>query len=75
MKKQIISPAAINALIEALTNVYWYKSGLHSFIMNTISDHSILTILDWSDYKRNIVATLINFLAQNQDFILLPVKK
>ena len=41
-----IAPAAINALKEALTNVYWYKSDLRSFIMNTISDPSILARLD-----------------------------
>ncbi len=61
-----IAPAAINALKEALTNVYWYKSDLRSFIMNTISDPSILARLDWSDYKRNIVTVLIDFLSRNQ---------
>lgn len=62
-----IVPAAINALKEALTNVYWYKSDLRSFIMNTISDPSILARLDWSDYKRNIVTVLIDFLSRNQN--------
>lgn len=61
-----IAPAAINAIKEALTNVYWYKSDLRSFIMNTISDPSILARLDWSDYKRNIVTVLIDFLSRNQ---------
>jgi hypothetical protein len=62
-----VAPAAINALKEALTNIYWYKSDLRSFIMNTISNPNILARLDWSDYKRNIVTVLINFLAKNQD--------
>lgn len=62
-----IAPAAINALIEALTNIYWYKSGLRSFVMNTISDTNLLAKLDWSDYKRNIVTLLVNHLARNQD--------
>lgn len=62
-----IAPAAINALKEALANVYWYKSDLRSFIMNTISEPGILARLDWSDYKRNIVTVLIDFLARNQD--------
>jgi hypothetical protein len=65
--KKVISPAAINALTEALTNVYWYKSELRSFIMNTISDPSILSKLNWEEYKRNIVSNLVNFLARNQD--------
>src|SRR5258708_3699972 len=66
-QKKIIAPAAINALTEALTNIYWYKAELRSFIMNTISDPSILVRLNWEDYKRNIVSTLVNFLAQHQD--------
>lgn len=35
--------------------------------MNTISDPSILVKLNWEDYKRNIVSTLVNFLAKYQD--------
>jgi len=62
-----VAPAAVNALKEALTNIYWYKSDLRSFIMNTINDTSILARLDWNDYKRNIVTLLVNHLARNQD--------
>ncbi len=62
-----IAPAAINALKEALTNIYWYRSDLRSFIMNTISDTNLLAKLDWNDYKRNIVTLLVNYLARNQD--------
>ncbi|MFA5403917.1 MAG: hypothetical protein WC358_03175 [Ignavibacteria bacterium] len=65
--KKVIAPAAIIALTDALTNIYWYKSELRSFIMNTISDPSILVKLNWEDYKRNIVSTLVNFLANHQD--------
>lgn len=65
--KKIISPIAINALSEALTNIYWYKGELRSFLTQTISDTTILTQLNWEDYKRNIVSTLINFLAKHQD--------
>jgi hypothetical protein len=65
--KKMIAPAAINALTEALTNIYWYKSELRSFIMNTISDSSILVKLNWEEYKRNIASTLVNFLARHQD--------
>lgn len=35
--------------------------------MHTISDSGILSRLNWGDYKRNIVANLVNFLATNQD--------
>jgi len=67
MGKKVIASAAINALKEALTNIYWYKSDLRSFIMNTISEPSILSRLNWNEYKRNIVTTLIDFLSRNQD--------
>lgn len=67
MSKKIVAPAAINALIEALTNAYWYKAELRSFLTHTISDPSILAKLNWEDYKRNIASTLINFLAKHQN--------
>ena len=67
MSKKIIEPAAINALIEALTNIYWYKEGLRRFLTYTISDPSILSKLNWNDLKINITSTLVNFLANNQD--------
>lgn len=65
--KKVISPIAINALSEALTNIYWYKSELRSFLMQTISDSTILSRLNWEDYKRNIVSNLVTFLAKHQD--------
>ena len=64
---KVISPIAINALSEALTSIYWYKSELRSFLTHTISDTTILSKLNWEDYKRNIVSTLVNFLAKHQD--------
>lgn len=65
--KKIIAPVAIHALSEALTNIYWYKSELRSFLTQIISDTTILSKLNWEDYKRNIVSTLVNFLAKHQD--------
>jgi hypothetical protein len=65
MKK--IAPAAIQTLKEALTNVYWYKSELRSFLSHCLSDPSILARLNWQDYKRNIVATLIDHLAKHEE--------
>lgn len=61
-----VSPAAIQNLKEALTLVYWYKSELRSFIYQCISEPSVLSRLNWDDYKRNIVATLIDHLALNE---------
>ena len=62
-----IAPAAIQVLKEALIHIYWYKSELRSFLSYTLSDSTILSRLNWEDYKRNIVATLIDFLAINED--------
>lgn len=66
MTKQI-APAAIETLKEALTHVYWYKSNLRSFLTQCVSDPAVLSRLNWSDHKRNIVATLLNHLAAHQD--------
>jgi len=66
MKKKI-SVAAIQALKEALSLVYWYKSELRSFLSQSLSDASVLSRLNWNDYKRNIVATLIDHLSKNEE--------
>ncbi len=62
-----IAPAALQALKEALTHAYWYKSDLRSFLTHTISDPPILARLNWEEYKRNIVGSLVDFLACNED--------
>ncbi len=62
-----IAPAAIQTLKEALTHVYWFKSELRSFLTHSLSDASVLARLNWEDYKRNIVATLVDFLAKNEE--------
>lgn len=65
MKK--IAPVAIQTLKDALTHVYWYKSELRSFLSHSLSDPSVLARLNWQDYKRNIVATLIDHLSKNEE--------
>ena len=62
-----IAPAAIQALKEALTYAYWYKSDLRSFLTHTITDSAILSRLNWNDYKRNIVGSLVDHLARHED--------
>lgn len=62
-----IAPAALNALKETLTHVYWYKSDLRSFLTHCLADSTILSRLDWTDFKRNIVAQLVDFLARNEE--------
>ena len=67
MRKQVIAPRAIMALKQALTDVYWYKGDLRSFLANTVSNPSLLGRLDWNDYKRNIVSDLVGFLELRSD--------
>lgn len=67
MPTKKIAPAAIVALKEALTNLYWYKGDLRSFLTSTLTNPALLSRLNWSDYKRNIVGELIGFLDQRQD--------
>jgi hypothetical protein len=61
-----IAPAALHALKEAIALVYWYKSDLRSFLTQSMSDPTILSRLNWLDYKRNIVGELIDFLSKNE---------
>ena len=62
-----IAPAAIVGLKEALTNLYWYKSDLRSFLTSTVTDPSLLARLNWDDYKRNIVGDLVTLLEKRED--------
>ncbi len=66
MKKKI-SPAAIVALRDALTNIYWYKGDLRRFLTSALNNPAILSRLDWSDYKRNIIGSLVDFLTLKED--------
>jgi len=66
MKKKI-APAAIVALKEALTNIYWYKKDLRSFLTNALTDSAILATLNWDDFKRNIVGELVDRMSRRPD--------
>ena len=67
MTAKKIAPAAIVALKEALTNLYWYKSDLRTFLTSTVTDPSLLARLNWDDYKRNIVGDLVTVLEKRED--------
>lgn len=67
MPTKKVAPAAIVALKEALTNLYWYKGDLRSFLTSTLTNPALLSRLNWGDYKRNIVGELIGFLEQRQN--------
>ena len=62
-----ISPIAIELLKNALSQIFWYKSELQSFMRNSINDPSILSRANWNDYKRQIVSDIVDFLASDQE--------
>lgn len=62
-----LSPGAIQALKEALSSIYWYKSDLRSFLQNSIGDRRLVSSLDWTGYKRQVVSDLIDDLCANED--------
>jgi hypothetical protein len=66
MAKKVIAPAALVALRQALTDVYWYKADLRSFLTATLSRPEILARVNWEDVKRNIVGTVVDLLSRNQ---------
>ena len=62
-----IAPAAILALKEGLTRIYWYKRDLRGFLNQCLSRPDLLARLNWQDLKRNIVGDLVDHLVQNED--------
>jgi len=62
-----LSPAAVVALKEALCSVYWYKSDLRGFLQQCLSNPAVLATLNWGNYKRQIVADLVDYLCRNED--------
>ena len=67
MKVKRLSPAAINALKEALVNIYWYKDDLRSFLSYCTISPSLIGSLNWNNYKRQIVADLMDELTSNPE--------
>ncbi len=47
-----ISPAALVALKDALTHIYWRKQDLRSFLEAALGGPELVTRLDWSATKR-----------------------
>jgi hypothetical protein len=62
-----LSPAAVVALKEALCAVYWYKADLRSFLQQCLSNPAILATLNWDNFKRQIVADLVDYLVNSQE--------
>jgi len=62
-----VNPAAIHALKEALTVVYWYKPDLRAFLASCLQDYqSLVADLDWTTHKRTVVNVLVSSLDRQQ---------
>ena len=67
---KIISPSISLPLKNALTNIYWKKSDLKSFLSISIRNNSILATLDWNLTKYKIVSELIDRMFNRQDIVM-----
>lgn len=54
-----ISPQAILAVKEALSVIYWKKEDLHQFVKLTLDNPAIVSTINWTATKREIVNELI----------------
>lgn len=77
MLNQRLSAIALNALKDALCQIYWYKNDLRSFFENCITDKSVIYSVEWGagNYKRQIVSDIINLLAGNQEKYLGDIRR
>ncbi len=66
MTNRKIAPDAIVALKRALTTVYWYKNDLRSFLTTSLRNPHLLSRINWSDTKRDIVGVLVDEMEWNQ---------
>ena len=66
MTNRKIAPDAIVALKRALTTVYWYKSDLRSFLTTSLRNPQLLSRINWSDTKRDIVGALVDEMEWSQ---------
>lgn len=61
-----ITPAALNALTNALAQLYWFKADLRRFITATLRRSDVLGRLNWEEPKRNVSAALVAMLSHDE---------
>jgi len=61
------SPQAILALREALSVIYWKKDDLQEFLKLSIENNAILTTVNWSLTKREIVKEVVERMTNRLD--------
>jgi Restriction endonuclease len=62
-----VNRAALGALVEALTAIYWYKGDLERFIRGIVRRPEIVSRLTFADAKRVVATELVDLLAADQD--------
>lgn len=62
-----VSPQAVMALKEALSVIYWRKEDLRDFIKMTLDNNAIISTLNWSLTKREIIKELIERMINRLD--------
>src|SRR5438105_15703108 len=62
-----INFAALGALKEALSSVYWYKTDLEGFIRSCVRHPEIVSRLNFTEPKRLVASQLVETLAADQD--------
>jgi len=62
-----ISPQALNQLKDSLSVIYWKKDELRDFLKMVLTQNTILSTLDWSAYKREVVNELIRRMVDRLD--------
>jgi hypothetical protein len=72
---ECLSAVAIHSLKEALCTIFWYKSDLRSFINGCIGDKSVITSVDWTNFKRQIVSDIVDILYSDQDKYLGDIRR
>ena len=65
-----VNASILQPLKEALSLSFWYKKDLRAFLSVVLPDVGLVCHLDWTDYKRNIVARLVDTMAGNQSAYL-----
>jgi len=54
-----VNASILAPLKEALSLAFWYKRDLRAFLSTALPDVGVVSHLDWTDYKRNIVGQLV----------------
>lgn len=62
-----INQAALGALKEALSVIYWYRSDFESFVRGCVRSPEVLSRLNFSEPKRMVASQLVALLAADQD--------